>query len=458
MTLKIVLVGAGSREFGPATIRDILLSDALCAEDLEIALMDVSEAELPATQQYAEAVAQRLGRHPRITQTTNLDEALDGADFVVTAIEIKRYYYWAQDFHVPRQHGFRQIYGENGGPGGLFHALRNMGPSLEIARAMERRCPDAWLLNYTNPLTKLCEALTRLSSVRVVGLCHGVFAGMQQLCDFLDLPLRDLEARACGLNHFTWFQTIRHRPTGDDLYPRLREREREAHWLAEWDEIALSRILLRTFGLYPSPGANHIGEYVRWAEEFLGSSLLQFFYDPADGHPWQTGAAPTWLYNLNDHPTDVPLFPDTSLEKVHVGRAERMAAGAEEIQPSGELAIPIMEGVFCGVAHDLDAVNVPNRDGLIPGLPDDAVVEVPATADGDGLHPHRMDPLPEGILALLRTQASINKLLVEAFAEESRNKLLQAVLLEPTAHSYRSAVNLVNEMCDLQSDVLPPLR
>ncbi len=109
MKLKVVLVGAGSREFGPATIRDILLSDALCAEALEIALMDVSEAELPATQQYAETVAQRLNRHPRITHTTNLDEALDGADFVVTAIEIKRYYYWAQDFHVPRQHGFRQI-------------------------------------------------------------------------------------------------------------------------------------------------------------------------------------------------------------------------------------------------------------------------------------------------------------------------------------------------------------
>ena len=138
MTLKIVLVGAGSREFGPATIRDILLSDALCAEDLEITLMDVSDAELPATQQYAEAVAQRLGRRVVISHTTHLDEALPGADFVVTAIEIRRYHYWAQDFHVPRQHGFRQIYGENGGPGGLFHALRSIPPTLEIAKAMDR--------------------------------------------------------------------------------------------------------------------------------------------------------------------------------------------------------------------------------------------------------------------------------------------------------------------------------
>lgn len=454
MSLKIVLVGAGSREFGPATIRDILLSDALCAEDLEISLMDVGAAALPATQAYAEAVAQRLGRRVAITHTTDLDEALPGADFVVTAIEIKRYYYWAQDFHVPRQHGFRQVYGENGGPGGLFHALRNMGPSLEIARAMERHCPEAWLLNYTNPLTKLCEALTRLSAVRTIGLCHGVFAGKQQLCHLLDLSHDDLEAYASGLNHFTWFQTIKNRQTGEDLYPTLRDRERQAHWLAEWDEIALSRILLRTFGLYPSPGTNHIGEYVRWAEEFLGSSLLQFFYDPADGHPWETGTVPTWIYNLHEHPTDVPLFPQNGLERIKPRVNERDPSGP--IEPSGELAIPIIEGVFCGVTQDLAAVNIPNR-GALPGLPDDAVVEVPATADRDGLHPRTMEPLPEGILAFLRTQTSINKLLVEAFAEESRNKLLQAVLLEPTTHSYRSAVNLVNDMCRLQEAVLPPL-
>ena len=151
----------------------------------------------------------------------------------------------------------------------------------------------------------------------------------------------------------------------------------------------------------------------------------------------------------------MPLFPQDGIERIKPSREEREATG--DINPSGELAIPIIEGVFCGVAQELAAVNVPNR-GALPGLPDDAVVEVSAMVDRDGLHPRRMEPLPEGILALLRTQASINKLLVEAFAEQSRNKLLQTVLLEPTAHSYRSAVNLVNEMCDLQRDVLPPLR
>jgi len=452
MKVKIVLVGAGSREFGPASIRDILLSDALCSLDLEIMLMDISQAGLADMQGYARSVAEKLGRSPNITFSSDLDEALEGADAVITAFEVKRYFYWAEDFHVPRKHGFRQIYGENGGPGGLFHALRNMGPTLHVAHAIERVCPDAWLLNYTNPLTKLSEALSRLSTVKMVGLCHGVFQGMRQVSRLLEMNVEDLDAKACGLNHFTWFQALHDRNTGEDLYPRLRERERAAHWLAEWDEIALSRILFRVFGLFPSPGANHIGEYLRWAEEFLGSSVLQFFYDPVDGHPWDTGNVPTWIYNLDEQPTNVPLFPDKPLPRIKPTRELRTQA----LEPSGELAIPILEGVLCGEKRTLDAVNVRN-DGFIPGLPADAVVEVPAEADAGGLRPASMAPLPTGVLAMLHPQTSINKLLVEAYAEGSRNKLLQAVLLEPTCHSYRSAVNMINEMCALQKDILPPM-
>ena len=480
--LKIVLVGAGSREFGPASIRDLLLSDPLCGRGLNVVLVDLDAAELERTRAYADAVAERLGRSVAFSATTDLADALPDADAVVMAIELRRYFYWAQDFHVPRMFGSSQIYGENGGPGGLFHALRNMGPAVEVARAMETHCPGAWLLNYTNPLTKLCEAQSRLSSVRVVGLCHGVFHGIEQMARLLELPPERIDARASGLNHFTWFESVRDRATGEDLYPRLREREREAHWLHDWDEIALSRILFRVFDRYPSPGANHIGEYLGWAREFLGSTLLQFFYDPAQGAPWETGETPTWIYHLGVHPTDVPLFPGGPLARVRDVTEGRTGAGAggaamggprggaehgrgeaaerdvpdDELAPSGELAIPLLEGVLCGVETRLDAVNVPN-DGYVPGLPDGAVVEVPARADGDGLHPARMAPLPEGILGLLRTQTSINRLLVQAFGEGSRRKLLQALLLDPTTHSYRTAVQTIDEMFRLQGDVLPDM-
>ncbi len=449
--MKIVLVGAGSREFGPASIRDILLSDRLCEGGVEIALVDVDPSGLPRTGAYAEAIAERLGRAATVTATTQLADALPGARAVILAIEINRYFHWAQDFHVPRAFGFRQIYGENGGPGGLFHALRNMGPTVEVARAMERHCPDAWLVNYTNPLTKLCEAVSRLTDIRVVGLCHGVFHGIEQMARFLELPPDRLDARASGLNHFSWFGSVTDRETGEDLYPRLRERERAGDWMHDWDEIALSRILFRVFGRFPSPGANHIGEYIRWAGDFLASSPLQFFYDPAEGHPWETGQVPTWIYNLGDNPTDTPLFPERPRERARDTGEEQVDA---PLASSGELAIPLLEGMLCGAERHLDAVNVPNA-GHVPGLPDGAVVEVPATADAQGLHPITLNPLPEAILALLRPQVSINQLLVEAFRDRSRHTLLQALLLDPTTESYRQSVGLVNEMCSLQKDVLP---
>jgi len=343
-----------------------------------------------------------------------------------------------------------QIYGENGGPGGLFHALRNMGPMLQIARRMEALCPGAILLNFTNPESKLCQAISALTRVKTFGLCHGVAIGRRQIADFLRLPADDLDTTACGMNHFTWFQTIRRKTTGEDLYPLLREQERKADPLAHWDNLALSRICLRVFGFWPSPGANHIGEYVRWAHEFLASSAIQYYYDPADGHPWETGNVPAFVYSLDGNPMQVPMFPQ--------GRVSPVADSGEErpLQASGELAVPIIEALSCGATHELGAVNVPNQ-GAIPGIDDDVVVEVPAVAGKGGVLPRQMNRMPEAVTAMLRTQASIQKLLVEAYVERSRRKLLQALLLDPTVHSYRNAVVLINQMCELQKDILPPL-
>lgn len=454
MKLKIALVGAGSREFGPATVADILLSDPICERDLHVSLMDLDASAVERTRTYAGACAEALTRNVGLEATTSLEDALRDADHVILSIERRRYFYWSQDFHIPRKLGFRQIYGENGGPGGLFHALRGMGPCAEVARTMDRVCPEAWLLNYTNPLTKLCEQLTRASHANTVGLCHGVFGGMEQVAAFLERPMEEIEFEASGLNHFTWFTSIRDRTTGEDLYPALRERERQAHWLSDWDEIALSRTLFRAFGLYPSPGANHIGEYIGWAQDFLASSPLQFFYDPGDLEPWKDDRVPPWIYNLEEHPTGVPLYHAMAEGRLRPGGRETSDPAAPA--PSGELAIPLIEGVSCGVTRRLDAVNVPNR-GYMPGLPEGAIVEVPAVADDGGLAPLEASDLPEGVLAMLRPQVSINRLLCEAFEEGSRDKLLQALLLDPTTPSYSNAVHLINEMCELQKDVLPPL-
>lgn len=444
---KIALVGAGSRSFGPATVRDVLLSEPLNERGVELALMDIDARAVKEVEDYARYAAAKLGRDARITATTSLASAIEGAVAVVDAIEISRDVYWAMDFHLPRKHGFKQIYGENGGPGSLFHALRNMRPIVEIARAMETHCPNAILLNYTNPMHKLCQAATRMSKTTTVGLCHGIAMGKGQIAAMLGLPHDELDVAACGINHFTWFQRIRNKRTGEDLYPALRQADREGDPLYDWHEVALSRVLMRRFGLYPSPGANHIGEYIGWADEFYAPNML-WYYDPVEGHPWETGTAPEFVYTVGATSTDRPLkrppSPRTGIEH-------------GDVWFSGELAQPIIEAIALDVPRELDAVNVPNR-GAIPNLPDDLVVEVPAAADGVGLRSVPMEPLPEPIAALIRTQASIQNLLVDAFVEESKEKLLQAVLLEPTVDSYRRAVEMVDEMLRLQADLLPPLR
>ncbi|MCF6342850.1 MAG: hypothetical protein L3J31_08615 [Bacteroidales bacterium] len=229
MKLKIALIGAGSEEFGPGTIRDILLSDTLNEQELEVSLMDLDEGSLQRTRAYTEKLTQTLKRNIKYKYTVDLEDALRDVHFVVAAIEIRRYFYWSQDFHVPRKYGFSQIYGENGGPGGLFHALRNMGPSVGIAKAMEKVCPDAVFLNYTNPLAKLSEAINRLSSIKTIGLCHGVFQGMAQVSKFLEMPIQDIHFRASGINHFTWFQTIQDKKTGKRPGAKRRFKRRHFH-------------------------------------------------------------------------------------------------------------------------------------------------------------------------------------------------------------------------------------
>lgn len=448
--MKVTLIGAGSREFAGKMVRDLLLSEPIAAKGLEIVLMDIAAEPLAEMEAYTRGLVSRLGHAASVSSTTDLDAAVTGTDFVITAIERNRYHYWSQDFTVPRKYGFAQVYGENGGPGGLFHALRQFGPLLEIARAIERLAPDALFLNFSNPEHKVCEAISRLTSVKVVGLCHGYFYGVRQISAFLDLPADRLELPAAGINHFTWFQAVRDKETGEDLYPRLRELEREANWVSDWHEIGLSRILFRRFGLWPSPSGNHIGEYISWAEDYVPAQL-QYFHDPADGSPWREGAeTPEWFYEIRFADTDRPFRAPNPAATLETSLEDSPAESSEE------LAIPIIEWVACGVERDLPAVNIPNS-GAIPGLPDDMVVEVPAKVVDGALVPLPMAELPTGILAMVQLQGAIHKLLVEAYVEQSKAKLLQAILLDPIVDNHNRAVAMLDEFLALQGDALPPL-
>jgi len=450
--VKIAFIGAGSVCFCPATVVDILRNESFGQVDVEIFLMDIREEPMQLSKNFCEKIAARLGKKPRIKASTDLREAVSGADFVITAIEVERYHYWSQDFLIPRRYGFRQVYGENGGPGSMFHTLRNLPPLLEIARMMEKECPGAWLLNYTNPEAKLVEGISRLSKIKVVGLCHGEGMGHEQLGSLLQMPNERIGYRSVGLNHFGWFTKIWDKETNEDLYPKLKEAELKADPLAHWDEIALSRIMLRTYGLWPYPGANHIGEYIAWSDGFLASAMAQFTHDPVVDKLWKSPENPLpHIYSFSaGNPTDRPLFgknDDNWKESFNPDG---------ELHGSGEYGIPIAEAIFFDKPTEIGTVNVPNK-GYAKDLPEGMVIELPALVDGKGIHPHQTDPLPTAIAQMISAQGAIHKLVIDAYEEQSRNKLLQAVLLDPTVSNYHNAVAMINEMCELQKDILPVL-
>lgn len=450
--LKITIIGAGSVSFCPTTVSDIMRNESIKTTDLEIALMDINQEALDISEDFCNKLKEVHKPDTKITATLNLRESLVGADFVVTAIEVDRYHYWSQDFHTPKKYGFRQVYGENGGPGGMFHTLRNLPPMLEIAKAMEEICPDAYLLNYTNPEAKLVGMISKATKIKVVGLCHGEQMGVDQVATILGRDKDEIETEVSGLNHFGVITKIVDKKTGKDLYPELKEKELKLEKLNKWDEWALSRIMLRVYGVWVYPGANHIGEYMAWSDQFLASAQMQYFYDPMTEKPWENREEPLeFIYSISGRDWEKNMA-ETDKEDVF-----REAFNADsKFTPNKEYGVPIIEAIAFNKPIKVGAVNVVNK-GYVPNLPNGMVVEVPAVIDGNGIHPVNAQAIPAGIAAMIATQGAIADLIYEAYAEKDRKKLLQAILLDPTVSTYNNAVNLINEMCELQSELLPEM-
>ena len=452
--MKIAFIGAGSICFCPATVMDILQNEAINSVDLTIALMDIDEKALETSAGLCHKIKKITKREATIISTLKLEEAVEGADFVITAIEVDRYLYWSQDYLIPKKYGFRQIYGENGGPGSMFHTLRNLPPLLHIARTMERLCPNALLLNYTNPEAKLIEMIAKETSIKVVGLCHGEEIGREQLSILLDMPRSELVTEVAGINHFGWFTKIQ-TLEGEDLYPLLKEKERSKEWDLHWDWLALSRVMMRLYGLWSYPGTSHVGEYIAWSDGFMDVNK-QYFTDPATEKSWGYGIKePKSKYAY--------LHGKISLRSLGAEQAEIESykrafdiKDESELWTSSEYGVPIIEAVAFNKPKMFGAVIVPNT-GFAKGMPLNMAVEVPALVDGNGVHPQETTELPIAINAMIATQGYINALVYEAYKEKSASKLLQAVLLDPTVSSYNNAVAMIDEMLEVQKALLPEL-
>ncbi|HCC78570.1 MAG: hypothetical protein A2X25_09645 [Chloroflexi bacterium GWB2_49_20] len=455
---KIVVIGAGSASFGENTLSALMRSKKLRGSTL--ALVDRN----PETLDIVKRLAQRLNREwdSGITLTTHTHhhDALEDAGFVVSAIEVgAREGLWKQDFEIPLKYGVRQPYAENGGPGGFAHAARNIGPIMEIAHEMENACPQAWFINFTNPMIRICDAINRHSKIKAVGLCHQIFIAYTMVgialakdlgitvphgitgmhADILQAPLHHqvkqqtvtrLDIRAAGLNHFSWVLSIRDRQTGEDLYPLFRKR---------WNDLdpafePLTRSVFDAFDLFPVPGDTHLCEYLPWVS------------DPVT-NPWEKYAIRLYDWDLN---AAVREFQIDRLKDIADG--EITIAGLENTDSEG--ALEMIENVAAAGTHYHLAANLPN-EGQISNLPLGATVETPVVVDGEGIHPVHVGALPEPVAELLRRETTVSQLCVDAAIEGDRKKALQCLLLDPVINDIDLAKQILDDYLSSYKDYLP---
>jgi len=426
--VKIVAIGAGSSSFGRGIIVDAMRSE-LNRTDCTLSLVDVDAKSLDRMVSLSERVREHLGSKIRVEGTTDRRKALPGADFIITSVAIKRMPLWEQDFRVPVSYGFVQALGENGGPGGIFHALRNFELTIPICRDIEALCPDALLLNYTNPESRIVMAINFLTKVRVAGLCHGVNMAHDAASQVLGRPVEELEIVTGGMNHFFWVLKVADVKTGENLYPELRRR------IMEGKPVQLQplvRKLVEIFGYLTIPSDDHVGEYLQFAAEFTGSK---------------------WPYGLESR--GIPRAGEIEANWLEPYASGEKPLDANVLQPSGELAVPIILDVALDRGRWEPSVNVLNDGLYVENLPRDAVVEVPAVIDAKGIHPKHVGQIPEPLAAFNRLEVSIQKAVVEAYRNRSRRLLLQALLLCPQVTSVSRAEKLMDDMLDLQREYLP---
>jgi alpha-galactosidase len=426
--LKIVVIGAGSVSFGLRTVADICRLEEFRGSTLS--LVDLDAESLQRTARAAARINEEWSSGLEIEHTTDRSQALPDADFVIICIELDRIRRWRMDWEIPLKYGVRQPMGENGGPGGLAHALRVIPPILAVAEEMELRCPGALMLNFTNPVPRVCLAVHRYTNVEVVGMCHGISGMLGYIGGLLGRRRDELDCTAAGINHFTWIMDLRHAITGADLYPALRERIAAS----PPPSMPLTWALFGKFGLVPSPGDNHIAEY------------LQLCHAP-EFKPWEKYQIP-----LYDWDADERRRPEARR------RLERIATGAEPIEDlragSGEIAADIMRAVTLNRNERFLAVNVPNQ-GYISNLRQDGIVEVPGMGGGFGVRGIGVGALPEPIAALCNLQMAIAELVAEAAATGSRRAALHALLIDPMVNDIETAEKILEELLAAHADLLP---
>ncbi len=451
MSTKIVLIGAGSAQFGYGTLGDIFQSSTLAGS--EIVLHDINPTALAATEQTAKKFIAEQDLPFTISATTDRKTALKGAQFIMISIEVgDRFALWDMDWNLPQQYGIQQVYGENGGPGGLFHSLRIIPPILAICEDIAEICPDAWIFNYSNPMSRICTTVNRkFPQLNFVGMCHEIASLERYLPEILSTPFSNLELRAGGLNHFSVLLNARYRDSGKDAYADVRAKA-PAYFekLPGFSDILAYTQkhgkLIETEGATERDSLGGIDSAYPWADRTLFKEILaKFNYMPITGDS-HFGEYISWAYDVSDHRGILDFY--TFYRNGHVEPVIEMKLK--------ERVVPIIEGILTNAGYEEAAVNIPNK-GFIKQLPEFIAVEVPAIIDSKGVHGIELD-VPAGIAGLLSNQIAVHDLTAEAVLNQSRELVVQALLVDSVNNKCRSIPELVDLMIARQSPYLDYLK
>jgi alpha-galactosidase len=426
---RIALVGAGSTVFAKNLVGDILSYPEL--QDATIALFDIDPERLKTSEIVTRKLNESAGANATIEATLDRRTALKDADYVITMIQVGGYKpSTVIDFEIPKKYSLRQTIADTLGIGGIFRGLRTIPVLIDIVRDMEEVAPDAILLNYVNPMVMNCWAISRVSDVPTVGLCHSVQGTAHQLADDLGLPLEEITYLAAGINHYAFYLRFEHK--GENLYPKL-QAIADAGSEPEWNKVRYE--MLRRTGFFVTESSEHFAEYGPWFIKRDRPDLIEQFNIPLDEYitRCETQIA-SWSGLRAKYESAEPV--------VH----KRSEEYASQIILGHETNTPV---VIYG--------NVPNN-GLISNLPQDAVVEVPVLVDGNGLQPTAIGELPVHLAAMMQTNLNVQALTVEAAITGKREHIYHAAMLDPHTSAELSLDqiwHLVDDLIDAHGDWLP---
>jgi alpha-galactosidase len=418
---RITFIGAGSTVFARNLMGDILSFPELASST--IVLHDINEERLRTSEIVGHKIIETLGVGGKIEATTNRREALAGADYVITMFQVGGYKpSTVIDFEIPKKYGLEQTIADTLGIGGIMRGLRTIPVMLDICKDMEELCPDAILLNYVNPMSMLCWAISRASSIKTIGLCHSVQHTAHQLATDLKIDIDSVQYRCAGINHMAFYLEFQQNLNGvlSDLYPRIAERATQFPMPTRGDversdggfdglSDAVRYEMFKRLGYFVTESSEHFSEYVPWFIKSGRSDLLDRFGIPLDEYP---------------------------------RRCERQIEGWESLRtrlenPESKIRVVQSMEYGSGIIHSLETGverivygNVPNR-GIISNLPFDSCVEVPCVVNAQGIAPQQIGELPPQLAALMQTNINVQSLTVEAALTGKRDHVYHAAMLDP---------------------------